>query len=216
MKLVIGNKNYSTWSLRPWLLLSHFGIEFEEVQESLQADAIGERLGRYSPTRKVPVLIDGELTVWDSLSICEYVSEVHLGNRGWPSSPAQRATARSISAEMHAGFSALRAEMPMNIRARRHIDLSEAAMADLKRIDAIWSLAPAHKEGPWLFGDFSIADCMYAPVALRLLTYEVPLSEPAREYASAITEHPCIRNWMEAALTETEVVPEDETGVPRD
>lgn len=213
MKLVIGNKNYSTWSLRPWLLLRHFDIEFEEVNESLRADGLSERLARHSPSKRVPVLIDGDLSIWDSLSICEYVSEKYLAGGGWPEDETRRAVARSVSAEMHAGFAALRSELPMNIRARRRIDISDAAQRDITRIDQLWSAQLSEHGGPYLFGEFSIADCMYAPVALRLPTYGVTLSDAAEAYRHTITDNPATRLWIAAALEETEIIDEDETGV---
>ncbi len=211
MKLVIGNKNYSTWSLRPWLFLKHFDVPFNEVMESLRAEGLSERLAVHSPSKRVPVLVDDGLSVWDSLAICEYVSDKYLGGGGWPSDISKRALARAVSAEMHAGFGALRAELPMNLRAHRTVSLSDAAKRDIARIDELWSSA----DGPWLFGDFSIADCMYAPVALRFPTYDIALSEAATRYQREIREHPAIIEWTKAALTETEIVDEDEAGVDK-
>lgn len=215
MKLVIGNKNYSTWSLRPWLLLTEYSIPFEEIRESVTQDRIGERLGKYSPSCRVPVLIDGELTIWDSMAICEYVSETYLDQKGWPENMAARAAARSICAEMHAGFNALRAEMPMNIRATRTVELSAAARQDIRRIDSIWSEYTRRyaAEGDWLFGKFSIADCMYAPVALRFITYGIELSAQAGRYVATVTGNSSVKLWIAAAKQETEIVPEDEAGI---
>lgn len=214
MKLVIANKNYSTWSLRPWLLLSHHNVVFDEVFESLGGDDLTERLRRHSPSARVPVLVHDNLTVWDSLAICEYISEIELEGRGWPGEIRERSQARSISAEMHAGFTALRSEMPMNIRARRTIEPSAAALRDIQRIDEIWSdcRKQAGSRGKWLFGEFSIADCMFAPVALRFMTYGADLSEASRTYMESILEHPGIVKWMTAAKTETEIIPADEAG----
>lgn len=214
MKLVIGNKNYSTWSLRPWLLLRHFDLDFEEVQESLKAEGLSERLAQYSPSKRVPVLIDAETTVWDSLAICEYVSEAYLEGAGWPSEIRTRAHARAVSAEIHSGFAALRAELPMNLRARRRIKPSDAARRDIARIDELWSncLAQYGDDGPWLFGGFSIADCMYAPVALRFPTYDVALSEAASRYRETVRGEAGVRAWVAAALTEKEIIDEDEAG----
>jgi len=214
MKLVIGNKNYSTWSLRPWLLLCAFGIEFEEVQESLKMEGLKQRLLKHSPTAKVPVLIDSTLTVSDSLAICEYISETSLAGRGWPGDPIRRAEARAISAEMHSGFGAIRSELPMNCRASRKIELSSQVQAEIARIDSIWS--DCNKKygdrGPWLFGEFSIADCFFAPVALRFLTYGVPLSIEAQRFATEILAHPCVIDWVKSAKKETEIIAEDEAG----
>ncbi|WP_148862130.1 glutathione S-transferase family protein [Marinobacter fonticola] len=215
MQLVIGNKNYSSWSLRPWLLMSASGLAFEEIQESLHKDDITRRLGQYSPTCRVPVLIDDGVTVWDSLAICEYVSETYLDGQGWPSDRWARAQARAVCTEMHSGFSALRKEMPMNCRARRRIELSDAAKADIARIDAIWTEYSSRysEHGPWLFGSFSIADCFFAPVAFRFLTYDVELSDSARQYAERLRDHGSMQHWLSAARDEKEVVAEDEVGV---
>jgi glutathione S-transferase len=217
MKLVIANRNYSSWSLRPWLLLSEFDVKFELVEESLAGDDLKQRLRRYSPSGKVPVLIDGDLTVWDSLAICEYVSEHYLGGKGWPGAPASRARARSVSAEMHSGFMGVRSEMPMNIRAKRTVTPSKAALADIRRIDEIWSDCRARHagEGDWLFGRFSIADCMYAPVVMRFETYGAELSVPAQRYMETVSGNSSVQRWIEAALKETEIIPEDEAGEPR-
>ncbi|TNC79688.1 MAG: glutathione S-transferase [Oleiphilus sp.] len=216
MKLVIGNKNYSTWSLRPWLMLSVFGLEFEEEQVSLKHTGITERLGQYSPTARVPVLIDEKLTVWDSLAICEYVSERYLDGAGWPAEIEARARARALVCEMHAGFSALRAELPMNCRAHRKVSLTANAQRDIERIAHIWTDTHLEfgKGGPWLFGEFSIADCFYAPVALRFPTYGIELPEAAERYATAIRELPEIKAWIASAIQETETVEEDEAGEP--
>lgn len=215
LKLIIGNKNYSSWSLRPWLLLAEFDLDFEEVQASLRAEGLKERLGQYSPTSRVPVLIDGDIVVWDSLAICEYVSEKYLAGKGWPSDEALRAEARAICAEMHAGFVGLRREMPMNCRALRKIDPTAEAMADVARIDEIWSKCVARDNGPWLYGDFSIADCFYAPVVMRFKTYGVSLSEGASQYQAFALEQDALQRWVKAGVAETEIVPEDEAGVDR-
>lgn len=215
MKLVIGNKNYSSWSLRPWLLLSAFNVDFDEIQESLSQEGIQERFGEYSPSCKVPVLIDGELSIWDSLAICEYISEKYLNGRGWPEDIKLRAEARAICAEMHSGFMALRNEMPMNCRATRKLELSTAAKADNARIDSIWSHYTGQNAhiGPWLFGEFSIADCFFAPVAFRFATYGVSLSASAQRYSSLLLNHKSVAKWREAAQAETEIIDRDETGI---
>lgn len=217
MKLVIGNKNYSTWSLRPWLLLTAFNIPFDEIQESLAAEGIKERFQRYSGAAKVPVLIDEALTVWDSLAICEYVSEQYLEGKGWPTDPLLRAEARSVTAEMHSSFVALRSEMPMNCRALRQLTPSAEALKDIARIDTIWSEGQQKYShlGPWLFGEFSIADCFFAPVVLRFITYDVPLSPQAQQYATTMLQQKNVVEWVAAAKQEDEIVPADEAGVPR-
>ena len=215
MHLVIGNKNYSTWSLRPWLLLDAHQISFEEVSVSLLQDGIYQRLGKFSEACKVPVLIDGDLTIWDSLAICEYLSEIYLGGKGWPEPADDRALARSLCSEMHSGFSALRNELPMNCRALRTVDASKQAKRDIERIDSIWSTyARESLEGSSrLFGQFSIADCFFAPVVLRFATYRIPLSQTADAYASSILDHPSVQRWVAMARNETEIIPEDEAGI---
>ncbi|NEQ96099.1 MAG: glutathione S-transferase family protein [Cyanothece sp. SIO2G6] len=215
MKLVVGNKNYSSWSLRAWLCLAHYQIAFEEEGVSLGAEGLKDRLRQFSPTARVPVLIDGDLTVWDSLAICEYVSEQYLAGRGWPSDPKLRARARAIACEMHSGFMAVRGELPMNCRATRRVNLSDQCRQEITRIDTMWTdLRQAHaSSGPWLFGEFSIADCMYAPVVFRFKTYQIGVSEQSQAYMTTTLNHPPIQQWLTAALEETEVLPEDEAGV---
>lgn len=214
MILVIGNKNYSSWSLRPWLLLSEFNIKFEEVQELLGQENIRERLARYSPSCKVPVLIDNGITIWDSLAICEYISETYLDGKGWPEDAGNRARARSISAEMHSGFFGIRNELPLNCRARKKVAISETILEEIRRIDQIWSdcRKTFNTDGPWLFGGFTIADCMYAPVALRFQTYGVDISITAREYMNTMIENQHITDWMAAARQETEFQSKYEIG----
>lgn len=213
MQLVIGNKNYSTWSLRPWLLLSHFNIDFDEVQESLNEYKLSERLSKHSPSCKVPVLIDDDIHVWDSLAICEYINDNYLNGAAWPSEKGAKARARAITAEMHSSFSALRNEMPMNCRAKRRVELSDSAKKDIDYIDAMWSANIEEYGGPWLLGGFSIADCFYAPVIMRFSTYGIQLSSRAQNYANGIRENPHMLSWVEAAKAETEIVPIDEAGV---
>ena len=212
MKLVIGNKNYSSWSLRPWLLLHGHGINFTETQESLRQEGIGDRLGKYSGSRRVPVLIDQELIIWDSLAICEYISETCLEGKGWPSAPESRAVARSICAEMHSGFMALRSELPMNCRLSKDISLSETAMVDVRRIESIWSeYAEQTSDGDYfLFGRFNIADCFFAPVALRFKSYGIRLSGKAALYQESILQHPSVCEWVAQSALDSEIVPENE------
>lgn len=214
MKLVIANKNYSTWSMRAWLMLSEFNLAFEEIRESLGGDDLKQRLRRHSPSCKVPVLIDGGLTVWDSLAICEYVSETCLNGKGWPADVNLRSHARSVSAEMHSSFVALRSEMPMNIRAERIVHASAAALADIRRVDDIWTDCRQQykKRGAWLFGAFSIADCMFAPVVMRFKTYGVDLSDSSRQYMDTVLNNTSVKAWINAALAETEIIPDDEAG----
>lgn len=212
MKLVIGNKNYSTWSLRPWLFMHANGMAFEEIQESLRSEQLSARLSQYSESCRVPVLLDGDISVWDSLAICEYISENYLDGKGWPTEKKARAEARAICAEMHSGFSALRSELPMNCRLKKDVEISEAAKKDIKRIESIWSqYATQLSDGSFrLFGQFSIADCFYAPVALRFKSYGISVSGVAEKYAESLLSHPSVQHWVSQALEETEIVEEDE------
>jgi glutathione S-transferase len=216
MELIIGNKNYSSWSLRGWLMLKAFDLPFTETRLALFEEGFYSTLATYSPAGKVPVLIDADVTVWDSLAICEYISEVHLANKGWPADVADRAVARAVSCEMHSGFFGLRHELPMNCRAKRAVTLTEAALKDVQRIDAIWTelLKKNSAQGPWLFGEFSIADVMYAPVALRFHTYNPELSEQSRAYVETVLAHPAIQAWVAAAHLESETIEAEEVGEP--
>lgn len=216
LTLVIANKNYSSWSLRAWLFLKNTGAPFREIRIPLDTPETRSQIARYSPSGRVPVLLDGPRTVWDSLAICEYINETVPGANGWPEGLAARAMARSVSAEMHSGLAALRNEMPMNIRARRRITPSDAARADVARVLTNWESCRAQHGagGPWLFGRFSIADAMYAPVVFRFQTYGVALTGSAAEYTRAVLAHPAVAEWEAAAAAETEIVPSDEAGTP--
>ena len=212
--LVIGNKAYSSWSLRPWLLMKQAGIGFDEVRLSLYAEGAKQKILQHSPTGKVPVLKDGGLTIWDSLAICEYLAEKHPEKQLWPAEAAARALARAISAEMHSGFTNLRSQMPMNVR--REIPgraKTPEVIADVARIEAIWNDCRSRHggRGPFLFGTFSIADAMYAPVVSRLRTYGVALGRQAGEYAASIHTLPAMQEWIAGAHAETEVNPQYES-----
>jgi glutathione S-transferase len=199
--LVIGNKNYSSWSLRPWIALKVLGIAFEEKKIALHVPGAKEAILQHSAAGKVPVLIDGATTVWDSLAILEYLAERRP--ELWPADAAERARARSVSAEMHSGFPALREHMSMNVRKRYPgKGRTPASLAEIERIQQIWSQA----KGPFLFGAFSAADAMYAPLALRFRTYEVPVSNQA--YFDAMLALPAMREWIAAAEREPESIPE--------
>lgn len=212
MELVIGNKNYSSWSLRAWLMLRAYGIAFNEVSLALFEDGFYEKLVEYSPAGKVPALMDGGVRVWDSLAICEYINDTYLAGQGWPNDIAQKAQARAVVSEIHSGFFALREELPMNVRASRAVELSQAAVADVKRIDQLWTeLRQLNAgNGEWLFGEFSIADAFYAPVALRFNSYQVEVSEQSQAYIDALLTRGDMREWMESALAETQVIPHAE------
>jgi glutathione S-transferase len=217
LTLVIGNKVYSSWSLRPWLLLRAGGVPFEEVRIPLYRPDSKARFLAWSPAGRVPVLVDGALRAWDSLAICETLAERFPERCGWPGDPAARALARSVSAEMHAGFVSLRSELPMNCRERRAgVVPSPAAQAEIERVAALWSDCRARfgAGGPWLFGAFSPADAMYAPVALRFHAYGVALAEVPAAYVATVLGHPAVQDWMAAARREPEVLEKFERGTP--
>ncbi|OEY65478.1 glutathione S-transferase family protein [Marinobacter sp. X15-166B] len=216
MKLVIGNKNYSSWSLRPWLFMSVHELPFEEVRIPLNQDDTHTMLSRHTDAGKVPVLEDGDLVIWDSLAICEYISEQYLQGGGWPSSVRARAEARSCSAEMHSGFPVIRGELPMNCRATgRKVLVHEALEREVARIDQIWSRYrnTYSGAGPWLFGEFSIADCMFAPVASRFQTYGVNVSAASSAYMQLILGHEHMAAWVRQAHAEPEIIDVAEVGL---
>jgi glutathione S-transferase len=208
LKLVIGNKNYSSWSMRPWLALRASNIAFEEVFVPLYTDdkTDKERILGFTRSGKVPALIDGDITVWDSLSIIEYVAEQFPRAKLWPEHRATRAHARSISAEMHSGFMALRNECAMNLhRPVRAVALSDDARANIARIEEIWVDCRRRygTQGPFLFGAFSGADAMYAPVVYRFRTYAIDLFAEAKTYMETMLALPAVEEWTKAGLAET-------------
>ena len=212
--LYIGNKNYSSWSLRPWLLLRHAGIAFEERRLRLFSDDFAQTVARISPAGRVPVLVDDGFAVWDSLAIAEYLAERFADRQLWPADPHERARARFICAEMHAGFAALRSAFPMNVEAHLpRIRPEPSVRTDVERIDGMWTELRARyaERGPFLFGAFTVADAFYAPVVLRFRTYEPPgLSAATTEYMAAMLALPALRDWIEAACAEHEFLPQDE------
>jgi glutathione S-transferase len=213
MKLVIANKNYSSWSMRPWVLLRQAQIPFEEVQLKFDDDTRVAGIENYSPAGKVPVLIVDGQPVWDSLAICETVAEMHPEKHLWPETPEARRVARSICAEMHSGFQALRGAMPMNIRSRHPgKGMTPASRKDIDRVIALWTDCRERfgGEGNFLFGRFTIADAFYAPVVMRFQTYAVKLPSVAQAYCEAVQALSAVREWIEAARRETEFVPADE------
>jgi glutathione S-transferase len=214
MKLIIGNKNYSSWSLRGWLALKAFDVPFEEIKLSLFSDEFYTELAKHSPVGKVPVLVDGDLSVWDSLAICEYINETYLDGKGWPVDKSKRAVARSVVADMHSGLFGIRTEMPMNCRARRHVELSDQAKKEVATLDALWTKLRAEnaKNGDYLFGKFSLADAFFAPVMFRFKTYGIALSAAASEYQTTMLMHPAMQEWLADALIETDVIDTDEAG----
>jgi glutathione S-transferase len=211
--LTIGNKNYSSWSLRPWILLKHLGLEFEERLLPLDTPEFSRDIAVISPTRRVPVLQHGALLVWDSLAICEYACE--LAGRGWPREREARAVARSVCAEMHAGFSILRSQWPMNARALgRRTAANPERSADIARIEDLWADCRARfgGGGPWLFGEYSVADAMYAPVVLRLRTYGAHLRESSAGYLATVMADGAMREWLAAAEAESWTIEASEIG----
>jgi len=215
MKLLIGNRNYSSWSLRPWLVLSHFGIPFEDEVLRLDGPGWKETLARRSPTGRVPVLIDGDLAVPETIAIIEYLADLFPDRAIWPRDRADRARARAASAEMHAGFGALRSAAPMNLRNSYPGRVSlDAVAADLARIEALWGEHLLRSGGPYLFGDFCAADAMFAPLASRLRTYVLPCSDMAASYVEAIYALPAFQDWLAAAIAEPWIVEQDEVPAP--
>ena len=220
LQLYIGNKNYSSWSMRPWVLLRQAGIAFEEVPvrfDSFDANSQFKRqLKAVSPAGKVPVLVDGDIAVWDSLAIAEYVAEQYPDQHLWPQDKAARARARSVVAEMHSGFTALRSHCGMNIEARLP-EVGEivwrdqpAVRADVQRLVDMWSELLDQHGGPMLFGQFSIADAFYAPVCMRLATFALPVPEHITAYVQRVQQLPGVKAWIDGALAEQDFVPFDE------
>jgi len=219
LQLVVGNKNYSSWSMRPWVLMRQLGIEFEEVGLRFdfgEGSVFRQAVARVSPAGRVPVLVDDGFAVWDTLAIAEYLHDKFQSAGVWPTALRERARARSLCAEMHAGFGALRQHCPMNIEAslpevgRRLVAEQAELRSDLARIDRMWSEQLAASGGPMLFGRFGAADAFYAPVCSRITTYALPLSEAAAAYVSRVMALPGVRAWVDAALLEHDFVTEDE------
>lgn len=210
LTLAIGNKNYSSWSMRPWMALKGAGIAFDEVVIPLYTDAADkQRILNFTRSGKVPALVDGDITVWDSLAIIEYVAERFPDARLWPQDVAARAHARSVSAEMHSGFMPLRNECGMNIhRPIRPKPLSDDAKGNIARIQQIWTECRAKYggQGPYLFGAFTGADAMYAPVIHRFRTYDIEVTPPVRAYMATMLANAAFQEWTQAALAETLII----------
>lgn len=211
MKILIGNKNYSTWSLRPWLVLAHFGIPFEEEYLLLNGEGWKERMVARTPTGTVPVLEHDGLAIPETLAIIEYLADLHPELAIWPKDRRDRALARALASEMHAGYSGLRNHAPMNLRADfpNRIDLDKVA-DDLHRLETRLGGQLETSGGPFLFGEFSAADAMFAPIATRLRTYHLPVSETLESWIEAIYTLPAFQEWLGAALEESWIVPQDE------
>ncbi|MGB0713994.1 MAG: glutathione S-transferase family protein [Gammaproteobacteria bacterium] len=217
LTLVIGNKNYSSWSLRPWIWMRMAGIAFHEVRVPLFTPDTDATLEPYFSNYKVPVLLDGDLRVWDTLAILEYLAERHPEAPGWPADPEARAMARALSAEMHSSFFALRGALHMNCRRRfPGFPLSDEVKADVARVEALWTFARERfgSGGPWLFGEFSIADAMFAPVVFRFDGYGVAVGEEARRYINHFLSQAHMRAWREAGREESELLAEEEVDWP--
>ena len=206
--LVIGSKRYSSWSLRPWLALKHSGIAFDEVVVRLRQPDTRSNILAHSPSGKVPLLRNGDLRIWDSLAICEYVAELACAVPLWPENRGARAVARSVSAEMHSGFPALRQHLPMDVAATIALpEVPAEAMADIARVKAIWADCRARfgAGGPFLFGRWSNADAMFAPVVTRFRTYGVDLDPVCAAYADAVHALPAMQEWIDAAKADDPV-----------
>jgi glutathione S-transferase len=208
LTLVVASKNYSSWSLRPYLALAHTGQPFREVVVQLGEADTASHIAKYSPSGRVPALVQGELVVWDSLAICEYVAELFPQAKLWPQDATARAVARAVTAEMHSGFAALRNHMPMNLRARRPGEGRAPGVAeDIARVTELWRECRSRfgQGGPFLFGAFSIADAFYAPVVTRFVTYGVELDAVCAAYRDAVLALPAMKAWTEAARNEPPV-----------
>lgn len=210
LRLIIGNKNYSSWSMRPWIAMKVAGLPFEETLLPLYQPGSRDQVLKYSPTGKVPVLVDGDMVVWESLAILDHVADRFPDTRLWPVDVAARAHARAIAAEMHAGFADLRNHCPMNMRRdrSRKRDLTPGVQANVDRIDALWRDARARfgRGGPFLFGAFSAADAMYAPVVSRFASYSIPVSTASRGYMDAMMALPAWKAWEDASRGEAWVM----------
>lgn len=216
LTLIMGNRNYSSWSLRAWLAMRTAGLDFDEIVIPLDRPETGSRIREHTKAGRVPVLHHGDRTIWDSLAICEYAAELAPEPRLWPEDQAARAAARSVSAEMHSGFAALRNTLPMNIRADRPgVTIATDTQADIDRICRIWRdcRQAFGADGPFLFGKFSIADATFAPVASRFHSYRIAVDGLARDYIAAIRMLPAMQEWSAAAAAEPWVLEREEIGV---
>jgi len=219
--LVIGNKNYSSWSMRPWVWMRHHNIAFNEQRIALFEPGMRAAIDQFDAGSTVPILVTGDTAIWDSLAILEYLAEQHIDKSGWPDlsdtkgamGGAARAIARSVSAEMHSGFSALRGELPMNCRRQvENFSPSDAVLKDVARVQKIFTDCRTRfgQKGPWLFGAYSIADAMYTPVVMRFNTYGIGLTETAAEYARQVTRQPAVQEWIQSSKNESEIIENSE------
>jgi len=211
MQLIIGNKKYSSWSLRPWLAMKVLGVEFEEQLSQFDMSTTSEHFNKFSPSKKVPVLINGEQVIWDSMAILEYLAEMYPEKNWWPKEQNTRARARSIANEMHGGFGAIRDECPMNFgRTPSPIELSERCKWEFSRLEALWDDALENSGGPFLFGGFGIVDAMYAPVVARIRTYCVDGGDGFKAYCAAVEALPAYQDWARDGVAEPWIVKEVE------
>jgi glutathione S-transferase len=205
LTLVVGSKTFSSWSLRPWILLKQANIPFKEVVIALNQVSTREQIRKFSPSGRIPVLLHGDVRVWDSLAISEYLHEIFPERELWPRKAEDRALARSVSAEMHSGFPAMRQQLSMNVTKRLPTPaLSDDTQSDLKRVFDIWNECLSRSGGPFLFGNFTIADAMYAPVTTRMTTYSIPLTGAIEKYVETMAALPAMQEWVRAAHTESE------------
>lgn len=211
MLLIIGNKRLSSWSLRPWLVLTHFEVPFEEKLIWLDQPTTFQQIIQHSPSGKVPALVDNGQSIWDSLAICEYINEKYPQKKMWPADLQTRAWARAVSAEMHSGFQVMREVMSHDLQKEQKSFVSDTAMKDIQRVKEIWNECLKKSGGPFLFGSFSIADAMYAPVVNRFISYAVPVDKNKESeifnYMKAIRELPAHQKWIQAGLKETASAP---------
>lgn len=215
LKLILGNKNYSSWSLRPWIAMRQAGISFEEEIIPLYEPGSAERVLKYSPAGKVPILIDGDMTIWESLAILDHLAERFPKAQIWPSDLKARAHARAISAEMHAGFAPLRRHCPMNMRrVNKRLELTPEVDANVRRIEAIWTDCRARfgQGGPFLFGQFSAADAMYAPIVSRFSSYSIGVGAACQAYMAAMMALPAWQEWRADGVAEPWIMPGNEIG----
>jgi glutathione S-transferase len=213
LKLILGNKNYSSWSLRPWIAMRHAGLTFDEEVIPLYEPGSRERVLKYSPVGKVPILIDGDMTIWESLAILDHLAERFPQTKLWPDDPKARAHARAVSAEMHAGFGPLRRNCPMNMRrVGRARELPADVMTDVRRIDELWTDCRTRfgEGGPFLFGRFGAADAMYAPVVSRFASYAIGVSPASKAYMATMMALPAWKEWDAAGVAEPWIMPGNE------
>ncbi len=216
LKIIIGNKRYSSWSLRGWLAAEHTGLPYKEILLQLDTPRFYEEIVKYSPAKRVPTLLDGEIAVWDSAAIIDYCAKLAPEKFWWPEDKAAYAHARSIFNEMHSGFTEIRSHMPMNLQGQwQDLALSDALQKDISRVEALWTECRRNygAGGDYLFGEFSAADMMFAPVTTRLATYGIKVNETAAQYIESVRNQPSVKAWFTDAQKETEIVDVDQLDI---